>query len=105
MMMMMMMMIRYQKIKYHLIFDIKIGENFRRYSRYVVGGHTTETPASLTYSSRVSSDSVRISFLLAALNGLDIKVCDIQNAYLTADCRERSILLLDQSLVQNEVRS
>ena len=81
-------LIGYQKIKCHLIFDIKLGENFRRKARYVAGGHTTETPASLTYSSVVSRDSVRIAFLLAALNGLDIKVCDIQNAYLTADCRE-----------------
>ena len=82
-------LIGYQKIKCHLIFDIKLGENFRRKARYVAGGHTTETPASLTYSSVVSRDSVRIAFLLAALNGLDIKVCDIQNAYLTADCREK----------------
>ena len=82
-------LIGYQKIKCHIIFDIKLGENFRRKARYVAGGHTTETPASLTYSSVVARDSVRIAFLLAALNGLDIKACDIQNAYLTADCREK----------------
>ena len=98
-------LIGYQKIKCHLIFDIKLGENFRRKARYVAGGHTTETPASLTYSSVVSRDSVRIAFLLAALMGLDIIVCDIQNAYLTQIAEKRSILLLDQSLVQKEVRS
>ena len=49
----------------------------------------TETPASLTYSSVVARDSVRIAFVLAALNELDIRACDIQNAYLTADCREK----------------
>ena len=70
-------LIGYQKIRCHLIFDIKLGENFRRKARYVAGGHTTETPTSLTYSSVVSRDSVRIAFLLAALNGLDIKACDI----------------------------
>jgi hypothetical protein len=49
----------------------------------------TETPASLTYSSVVSRDSVRIAFLIAALNDLDILSCDISNAYLNAPCREK----------------
>jgi len=79
----------YQKIKCHLIFDIKMGENFRRKARFVAGGHTTETPPTLTYSSVVSRDSVCIALLVAALNDLDILSCDIQNAYLTADCCER----------------
>jgi hypothetical protein len=68
---------------------VKLGENFRRKARFVAGGHTTETPAALTYSSVVSRDSVRIALLFAALNDLDIQSCDIQNAYLTADCREK----------------
>jgi Reverse transcriptase (RNA-dependent DNA polymerase) len=79
----------YQKIRCHMIFDIKLSENFRRKARFVAGGHTTETPSTLTYSSVVSRDSVRIALLVAALNDLDLKACDIQNAYLTADCRER----------------
>ena len=41
------------------------------------------------YSSVVSRDSVRIALTIAALNDLDILACDIQNAYLTADCREK----------------
>ena len=79
----------HQEIKCHMIFDVKIGENFRRKARLVAGGHTTETPATLTYSSVVSRDSVRIALTVAALNGLDVMACDIQNAYLTADCREK----------------
>ena len=80
--------IGYQEIKCRMIFDIKLGENFRRKARLVGGGHTTVTPASITYSSVVSRDSVRIALTIAALNGLDILACDIQNAYLTAKCRE-----------------
>ena len=49
-----------QKIKRHLIFDVKLGENFRRIATYVAGVDTTETQASLTYSSVVSRDYVRI---------------------------------------------
>ena len=55
----------------------------------VAGGHTTVTPAALTYSSVVSRDSVRIIFLIAALNDLNVLSGDIQNAYLTAQCREK----------------
>ena len=80
--------IGYQRIDCHMIFDIKMGENFRRKARLVAGGHTTDTPAALTYSSVVSRDSVRIALTIAALNDLKILACDIQNAYLTAKCRE-----------------
>ena len=79
----------YQQIKCHMIFDVKMGENFRHKARFVAGGHTTETPSSLTYSSVVSQDSVRIILLTAALNGLQVMACDIQNAYLTANCHEK----------------
>ena len=79
----------YQEITTHWIFDIKLGENFRRKARLVADGHKTETPASITYSTVVSRDSVRICLLLAALNELDVQAADIENAYLTAPCRER----------------
>lgn len=82
-------LVGYQHIKCHMIFDIKASENFRRKARFVAGGHMTDTPTSLTYSSVVSRDSVRILLLIAALNGLDVHSCDIKNAYLTADCREK----------------
>jgi hypothetical protein len=81
--------IGYQYVDCHMIFDIKMGENFRRKARQVAGGHKTEAPASITYSSVVSRDSVRIALTIAALNGLEVLACDIQNAYLTAPCREK----------------
>ena len=80
--------IGYQQIKCHMIFDVKLGENFRRKARLVGGGHATTAPASITYSSVVSRDSGRIALTIAALNDLDILACDIQNAYLTVVCRE-----------------
>ena len=79
----------FQFIRCHMIFDVKMGENFRRKARMVAGGHMTSTPSSITYSSVVSRDSVRIAFLYAALNDLKVFACDIQNAYLTAECREK----------------
>jgi hypothetical protein len=82
-------LIGYQGIACHLIFDVKLGENFRRKARLVAGGHQTVTPTTLTYSSVVARDSVRIALTIAALNDLDILVCDIEGAYLTAKCREK----------------
>ena len=82
-------LVGYQEIKCHVVWDIKLGENFRRKARLVAGGHVTDAPSSITYSSVVSRDSVRIALTIAALNDLNILACDIQNAYLTADCREK----------------
>ena len=79
----------YQFIKCHMIFDIKMGENFRRKACMVAGGHMNESPSSITYSSVVSRDSIRITLKIAALNGLSTLACDIQNAYLTAPYREK----------------
>ena len=49
----------------------------------------TEFPATLTYSTVVSCDSVWISLTIATLNDLQVMLCDIQNAYLMADCQEK----------------
>ena len=55
----------------------------------VADGHCTETPAALTYSLVVSRDAVKIASTIAALNDLKVLVCNIQNAYLTENCREK----------------
>lgn len=74
-------------IPFHMIFDVKC--DFTRKARYVAGGHWTDTPTQLTYSSVLTRDSVRIGFLIAALNELDILAADIGNAYLQAPVREK----------------
>ena len=79
----------YQNITCHMIFDVNMGKNFRRKAQFVVYGHKTKTPAAMNYSSVVYRESVRIARTIAALKELDVLACDIQNAYLTEDCRER----------------
>ena len=79
----------YQDVKCHIIFDVKMGDIFRRKSRMVSGGHKTVTPEALRYVSVVSRDSVRIALTIAALNDLEFMACDIQNAYVTAKCCEK----------------
>ena len=80
-------LIGYQEIKCHVIFDVKM--DFTRKARFVAGGHLTDAPGSITYSSVVSRDSIRIAFLIAGLNDLDVLAGDVTNAYLNAPCRER----------------
>ena len=79
--------IGYKKISLHMVFDIKM--DLTRKARLVAGGHMTEVPHNLTYSSVVSRESVRIMFLIAALNDLQILSADIGNAYLNAPYREK----------------
>ena len=97
----------YQEIKGHLIFDVKMGENFRQKSRSVAGVHMTETHATLTYASVVSRYSVHIALTIAALNGLGIFLCDIQNTYLTDECQEniwtRAFLVFSSESVANMI--
>ena len=62
--------IGYQQIKCHMIFDVKLGENFRYEARLLGGGHTKTAPESVTYSSAVSRDSFRIALTIASLNDL-----------------------------------
>ena len=46
-----------------MIFDIKLGEKFRRKAQLVGGGHTTTAPDSSTYLSVVSRDSQTGTFI------------------------------------------
>eukprot|EP00980_Cylindrotheca_fusiformis_P024973 scaffold12826_cov83-Cylindrotheca_fusiformis.AAC.1 len=63
---------------------------FTRKARLVANGNETPVaPKYDRYSSVVSRESVRIGFLYAALNDLDILSCDISNAYLNAPCSEK----------------
>ena len=77
----------FQEISCHIVFDIKM--DFTQKARFVAGGHTTEAPTSMTYSSVVSRDSMWIAFLIAALNDLDIMSMDLENAFIQAPCREK----------------
>ena len=49
----------------------------------------TKAPASITYASVVTRETVRIALMLAALNDLEVKAGDVLNAYLTAQILEK----------------
>jgi hypothetical protein len=56
--------IGYQRIRCHFIFDIK-QEDFRQKACLEADGHTTKAPATITFASAVSRETVRIALLLA----------------------------------------
>jgi hypothetical protein len=70
-----------------MIFDVKIDFTYK--ARIVAGGHVTDPPACLTYSTVVARDSVHLTFLIAALNDLEVLSADVGNAYLNALMKER----------------
>ena len=79
-------LIGFQGIRCQAIFDVKM--DFTRKARFVAGGHMTDTPGLITYSSVVSRDSVRLAFLIAGLNDLNVLAGDVTNAYLNTSCRD-----------------
>ena len=54
----------------------------------------TEAPASITYESVVSRDSVRVALTISDLRELEVKVADIINAYLCAPNTEKNWTVL-----------
>lgn len=82
-------LVGFTEITGHLVFDVKLGENFRQKARFCADGHKTGAPAAITYSTVVARDSVRILLLIAALNDLPLKGVNVKNAFLSAPNLEK----------------
>jgi hypothetical protein len=77
---------KYQRIPYHLVFDVKF--DLRRKARLVAGGHQTDPPKEDVYSGVVAMETVRMGFVVAAMNGLQVCAADVGNAFLYGITRE-----------------
>jgi hypothetical protein len=78
----------YIKIPYHMIFDVKF--DGRRKCRLVAGGHRTpDMPQEETYSGVVSMDTIRVAFVLSAMNGLDVCAADISTAFFMDELEKK----------------
>ena len=78
----------YSKIPYQLIYDCKF--DGRRKCRLVLGGHRTpEVSPDEVYSGVVSMETVRMAFVLGALNNLEVCAADISTAFLYGITREK----------------
>ena len=92
----------YQEITDHVVFDIKLGEGFRQKARFCADGHKTKIPSSVTYSTVIFRDSVRLVLLVAALNGLDVQDVDVQNAFFRAPNKEKVWLRAGPEFGENQ---
>jgi hypothetical protein len=79
----------FQKSDCHMTFDIKM--TLERKARYVAAGHQTEPTKDIIFVSVVSRDTIRIAFLVAALNNLEVLSADIRGAYLNANAAEKGL--------------
>lgn len=80
------------KVTGHLIFDVKM--SLERKARWVLDGHLTETPDTIsTYAGVVSRESIRIALTYAALNKLDVWASDIRNAYIQAPSSRKDYII------------
>ena len=77
-----------KKIEVNMVFDIK-AMTLTRKAWLVAGEHKTEVLKDSAYSIVISRESVRIEFLVAALNNLKIEAADIPNVYLNSKTREQ----------------
>ena len=77
----------HQKIPCHMVYDVKY--DGRHKSRFVAGGHRTETPTESVYSGVVSLQGIRLITFIAELNELELWGTDIGNAYLEAYTKEK----------------
>ena len=86
----------YTQCQLMMVFDIKL--DLTRKCRLCCRGDLLDSPKSETFASVVSRDSVRLFFLLAALNDMDVLSCDIQNAFTTAPARDKNFTVLNDEL-------
>ena len=81
----------YTKVSGHLIWSVKM--DFTRKARWVLDGHKTPDPVGSKYAGVVSRESVQIAFTYAALNGLDVCMADIRNAYLQSATSQKHYII------------
>ena len=81
----------WHKVTGHLVWEVKM--HFTHKAQCVWDGHMTPDAEGSTYVSVVSRESIRIVFLYATLNGLDVFSADICNAYLQAPSSRKDYLI------------
>ena len=76
----------YKYVVTHMIFDIKMDSKFTHKARLVSGRNKMALPSSIAYYSVVTRESVRLTFLIAGMNNIDICASNIGSAYLNDHC-------------------
>jgi Reverse transcriptase (RNA-dependent DNA polymerase) len=77
----------HKRIRVHIVYDVK--HDGRHKARLVADGHLTDVPLDSVYSGVVSLRGFRLLLFLTELNGLQLWVTDMGNAYLEAYTSEK----------------
>ena len=85
---------------YKLSFRFYANMDLTHKARLVAGGNLDQNvPKHTAYSSVVLKKSVRLCFLLAGLNGLDVLSADIGNVHMNVKPRERCHVMVPDGLL------
>ncbi len=57
-------------------------------------GPQAKAPATITYASVVSHETVCLALTIVSLDDLEVKVGDVLNAYITAPVKEKAWIIL-----------
>ena len=79
-----------------MIFNLKM--DFTRKAYLIAGGHKTDPPMQMIYSSVVSCKNICVAFLMATLHDVNLMAADVRNTYLNAKTQENMYIVLDQNL-------
>ena len=90
-----------KEIKKHLIFGINMYRKFTCKAMFMSGGHMSDTPSSLTYSTVITYDLVHIVLLILKLNELEVENVDIINTYLNIPTREKDWIVVGSEFGSN----
>ena len=91
----------YKLIPYHFVFDAKF--DGRRKARLVAGGHRApDVPENEIYSGVVSIETIRVAFVLAAMNNLDVCAADVSTAFLYGKTREKVYVIAGEEFGQHK---
>ena len=90
----------YKKIPYHFVFDAKF--DGKRKERLVVGDHRApDVSREESYSGVVSMVTIRVAFVLAALDDLEVCAVDISTAFLYTKTREKVFIYTGSEFGKN----
>jgi Reverse transcriptase (RNA-dependent DNA polymerase) len=81
----------YKRIPCHIIFYVKF--DLRKKARLVANGNLTDPTAEDVYSGVVATETIRLAFAVAAINGLLCYAGDVGNAFLYAYTSEKCYII------------
>ncbi len=88
------------RIPYHFVFDVKFDMQCK--ARLVASGNHTQPSKEDIVSGIVGMETVRIGFLIAAMNRLKVCAADIGNAFLYGTTKEKVFIVAGQEFGDNK---